>query len=100
MRACIDRKSTRLNSSHMSSSYAVFCLKKKREEVAERGALAAEAAGERDGGKHLAARHGDAGIRLRDRALRLDEVRAAQQQLRGHARGQHRRTGALGEGRF
>src|SRR5690242_21099815 len=26
----IDRKSTRLNSSHMSSSYAVFCLKKKR----------------------------------------------------------------------
>src|SRR5690242_18970031 len=26
-----DRKSTRLNSSHMSSSYAVFCLKKKRD---------------------------------------------------------------------
>src|SRR5699024_12317126 len=26
-----DRKSTRLNSSHVSSSYAVFCLKKKRE---------------------------------------------------------------------
>src|SRR5438477_8101612 len=26
---CADRKSTRLNSSHMSSSYAVFCLKKK-----------------------------------------------------------------------
>src|SRR5699024_2657349 len=26
----IDRKSTRLNSSHVSSSYAVFCLKKKR----------------------------------------------------------------------
>src|SRR5690242_20500692 len=25
-----DRKSTRLNSSHMSSSYAVFCLKKKK----------------------------------------------------------------------
>src|SRR5690242_6060574 len=25
-----DRKSTRLNSSHMSTSYAVFCLKKKR----------------------------------------------------------------------
>src|SRR5690242_21396524 len=25
----IDRKSTRLNSSHMSISYAVFCLKKK-----------------------------------------------------------------------
>src|SRR5689334_25173455 len=26
-----DRKSTRLNSSHSSISYAVFCLKKKRE---------------------------------------------------------------------
>src|SRR5438477_6119401 len=26
---CGDRKSTRLNSSHMSISYAVFCLKKK-----------------------------------------------------------------------
>src|SRR5690606_40883077 len=25
-----DRKSTRLNSSHVKSSYAVFCLKKKR----------------------------------------------------------------------
>src|SRR4051794_41791785 len=25
-----DRKSTRLNSSHMSMSYAVFCLKKKK----------------------------------------------------------------------
>src|SRR5438477_12544280 len=28
--ACGDRKSTRLNSSHMSISYAVFCLKKKK----------------------------------------------------------------------
>src|SRR6266480_6280154 len=27
---CRDRKSTRLNSSHMSISYAVFCLKKKK----------------------------------------------------------------------
>src|SRR5690242_21286882 len=27
--AIVDRKSTRLNSSHMSTSYAVFCLKKK-----------------------------------------------------------------------
>src|SRR5699024_12705972 len=26
----LDRKSTRLNSSHVSSSYAVFCLKKKQ----------------------------------------------------------------------
>src|SRR2546421_4559815 len=28
-RACSDRKSTRLNSSHDQISYAVFCLKKK-----------------------------------------------------------------------
>src|SRR5438477_5251501 len=28
-----DRKSTRLNSSHMSISYAVFCLKKKKKET-------------------------------------------------------------------
>src|SRR5690242_21122396 len=30
-----DRKSTRLNSSHMSISYAVFCLKKKTERQRE-----------------------------------------------------------------
>src|SRR5690606_39589355 len=29
-RGGIDRKSTRLNSSHVKTSYAVFCLKKKR----------------------------------------------------------------------
>src|SRR5690625_53405 len=28
----IDRKSTRLNSSHVANSYAVFCLKKKKKE--------------------------------------------------------------------
>src|SRR2546426_7880125 len=27
---CVDRKSTRLNSSHLVISYAVFCLKKKK----------------------------------------------------------------------
>src|SRR5690242_21362808 len=30
-----DRKSTRLNSSHMSISYAVFCLKKKKISITE-----------------------------------------------------------------
>src|SRR4051812_42415847 len=30
-----DRKSTRLNSSHMSISYAVFCLKKKKTTTTE-----------------------------------------------------------------
>src|ERR1035441_10881040 len=29
--ATIDRKSTRLNSSHLGISYAVFCLKKKKQ---------------------------------------------------------------------
>src|SRR5437899_8092362 len=32
-----DRKSTRLNSSHLGISYAVFCLKKKKEEREECG---------------------------------------------------------------
>src|SRR5438067_5240031 len=32
-RSTIDRKSTRLNSSHVSISYAVFCLKKKKQFV-------------------------------------------------------------------
>src|SRR5437870_9544981 len=33
----LDRKSTRLNSSHVAISYAVFCLKKKREEYEHDG---------------------------------------------------------------
>src|SRR5438067_6537712 len=31
--AILDRKSTRLNSSHVSISYAVFCLKKKKKNL-------------------------------------------------------------------
>src|SRR5690349_22011539 len=31
--ALLDRKSTRLNSSHVEISYAVFCLKKKKKET-------------------------------------------------------------------
>src|SRR4051812_49880528 len=34
----VDRKSTRLNSSHMSISYAVFCLKKKKKTMKVSGA--------------------------------------------------------------
>src|SRR5690554_7128924 len=33
-----DRKSTRLNSSHVRTSYAAFCLKKKRHVLADAGA--------------------------------------------------------------
>src|SRR6266403_802634 len=35
MALCIDRKSTRLNSSHVEISYAVFCLKKKKSGLQE-----------------------------------------------------------------
>src|SRR5207248_11799941 len=34
-----DRKSTRLNSSHRTISYAVFCLKKKKKRLKNRGIL-------------------------------------------------------------
>src|SRR5436309_4640966 len=34
-RAATDRKSTRLNSSHVKISYAVFCLKKKKKKNTE-----------------------------------------------------------------
>src|SRR5437870_9479994 len=33
----LDRKSTRLNSSHVANSYAVFCLKKKKKSDHEHG---------------------------------------------------------------
>src|SRR6202522_2073364 len=39
--AAIDRKSTRLNSSHLRISYAVFCLKKRRNKKAGTGEKAA-----------------------------------------------------------
>src|SRR5690349_23119517 len=32
----VDRKSTRLNSSHVEISYAVFCLKKKKKQAKQR----------------------------------------------------------------
>src|SRR5690625_6258575 len=32
----LDRKSTRLNSSHVAISYAVFCLKKKKKKITKR----------------------------------------------------------------
>src|SRR2546430_11621408 len=33
LQSALDRKSTRLNSSHSQISYAVFCLKKKKKDV-------------------------------------------------------------------
>src|SRR5256885_8064897 len=35
----VDRKSTRLNSSHLVISYAVFCLKKKHYHVSQEGSV-------------------------------------------------------------
>src|SRR5437868_10735433 len=40
-----DRKSTRLNSSHVSSSYAVFCLKKKTSSITFSGSCRRSFAG-------------------------------------------------------
>src|SRR5256885_10957090 len=40
----IDRKSTRLNSSHLVISYAVFCLKKKRKKSIRRATVPTESA--------------------------------------------------------
>src|SRR2546430_5605046 len=37
--SALDRKSTRLNSSHSQISYAVFCLKKKKKHTAEHPAI-------------------------------------------------------------
>src|SRR5690625_6441503 len=36
-RKCLDRKSTRLNSSHVAISYAVFCLKKTTKKLDDPG---------------------------------------------------------------
>src|SRR5437773_587646 len=38
-----DRKSTRLNSSHITISYAVFCLKKKKDELLDRDRMIVDA---------------------------------------------------------
>src|SRR5438477_1664170 len=49
-----DRKSTRLNSSHMSISYAVFCLKKKTKKIRSkkrRGCLYRASDSSRSGGR-------------------------------------------------
>src|SRR6202453_4140852 len=48
-----DRKSTRLNSSHLRISYAVFCLKKKRRSGDRRGLSAAAANRPAITGEHL-----------------------------------------------
>src|SRR5207249_7621710 len=64
----IDRKSTRLNSSHVSISYAVFCLKKKSHRMGAGDPLPARDAG----GSVLLAQHlRGAGLRCLLRDTRL-----------------------------
>src|SRR5437899_7656432 len=46
--ALLDRKSTRLNSSHLGISYAVFCLKKKKARAAIRDGEREDASAARD----------------------------------------------------
>src|SRR2546426_5934151 len=43
--ARIDRKSTRLNSSHLVISYAVFCLKKKKNNIIQDHSICQQSAG-------------------------------------------------------
>src|SRR5205085_7387838 len=47
-RAGLDRKSTRLNSSHSQISYAVFCLKKKKKKKKNRDKLKRKQSQSRD----------------------------------------------------
>src|SRR5260221_8059259 len=58
LKRCVDRKSTRLNSSHTEISYAVLCLKKKKEQQLLLAPLhppqehvAPEASADRDAGR-------------------------------------------------
>src|SRR5438874_8736425 len=50
-----DRKSTRLNSSHVEISYAVFCLKKKSDGRGERGLAVVDVTDGADGHVRLGA---------------------------------------------
>src|SRR2546426_1670683 len=52
-RSCADRKSTRLNSSHLVISYAVFCLKKKKERDEQRIARARAALAKKPDGLEM-----------------------------------------------
>src|SRR5947209_9139979 len=71
-----DRKSTRLNSSHANISYAVFCLKKKKETATRRGKghhAAVDGRPDRDPRRLGRARAGAAGRGHLD-ARRADDV--------------------------
>src|SRR2546430_4440903 len=68
-----DRKSTRLNSSHSQISYAVFCLKKKNEDI--------EARGRRKAVKRLA-RMADPGRDVMNEGARTVPARGAGRQYR------------------
>src|SRR2546426_3177128 len=81
-----DRKSTRLNSSHLVISYAVFCLKKKKNQAKDEGGAA------RAGAKEAVQtpRGGDGAGKPGFRYPRLGEDRACQNSHRG----QKKRSGS------
>src|SRR3954464_12126688 len=62
----LDRKSTRLNSSHTIISYAVFCLKKKNEQTEDQPA--AEHRGTLSDAARKALESGDLAVAQRDHA--------------------------------
>src|SRR5690625_5753328 len=51
LRASVDRKSTRLNCSHVAISYAVFCLKKTKVDVGHGGSVGGQQLTIEDGGE-------------------------------------------------
>src|ERR1039458_573418 len=57
-----DRKSTRLNSSHLGISYAVFCLKKKKRRNCYRHFAGQTCGGRRTRGRAARATDGDGGV--------------------------------------
>src|SRR6266571_4244832 len=67
-----DRQSTRLNSSHMSISYAVFCLKKKTQVCSPGGA--GPVAGARHAGRGRGALAEDGPVRLAGREEPFDQA--------------------------
>src|SRR6266487_5352474 len=87
-----DRKSTRLNSSHPSISYAVFCLKKKRTVQGQRRALCRRAdssQGRQDSPIHMATTRKAARQRVHQRIRKKVAGTAERPRLAIHFSGKH-----------
>src|SRR3989475_8029117 len=73
LRSIRDRKSTRLNSSHSQISYAVFCLKKKKNVSNENGTTNNESRASMNTSMQLIARDDDS-MRTANYSARIYEV--------------------------